>query len=338
MENQSPVCRLAVVIPCFRVSSHILEVLSEIGQECWQIYVVDDACPEKSGQFVAENCHDPRVRVLFHEQNLGVGGATMTGYRQAIADGAQIIVKVDGDGQHDPRLIPKFAGPLIAGEADYTKGNRFYDLENLRGMPGIRIFGNAILSFFSKLSTGYWNIFDPTNGYTAIHTEVASKLPFEKISRRFFFESDILFRLNILRAVVEDIPMQAKYADECSNLRITNVAGEFLVRHLINFGKRVFYNYFLRDMSLASLELICGTLFLLFGTGFGLSHWYQSLRTGIATPAGTVMLAALPVILGLQFLLAFFGYDMASVPRHPRSHAHGSPVIANPDQPGDGHH
>jgi glycosyltransferase involved in cell wall biosynthesis len=318
-EACTPPYRIAVVIPCYRVREHILEVIAKIGEACWRIYVVDDACPEKTGQLLAEQCHDPRLRILRHEQNLGVGGAMKTGYHQAIKDGAQIIVKIDGDGQLDPSLIPDFVTPLIAGQADYAKGNRFYDLESLHGMPAIRIFGNAALSFFSKLSTGYWDIFDPTNGYTAIRAEIAAKLPLSKISQRYFFESDLLFRLNTLRAVVVDIPMDARYAGETSNLHIRSIIGEFLGKHMRNFGKRIFYNYFLRDMSLASLELVAGLSLIAFGVSFGLYHWHQSIEAGTATPAGTVMLAALPVMLGLQFLLAFFGHDIASVPRRPRS-------------------
>lgn len=311
--------RIAVVIPCFKVRKEVLDVISKIESTCWRIYAVDDACPEQTGQYLSENCDDLRLRVLQQKKNQGVGGAVMTGYRQAISDGAQIVVKIDGDGQADPTLIPDFVAPLIAGQADYTKGNRFYDLESLQGMPGVRIFGNAILSFFSKLSTGYWDIFDPTNGYTAIRAEIIAKLPLEKISQRYFFESDMLFRLNTLRAVVVDIPMHARYANEASNLRIRSIIGEFLGKHLRNFSKRIFYNYFLRDMSLASLELVAGLALMAFGSIFGLYHWQQSLAAGIATSAGTVMLAALPVMLGLQFLLAFFGYDIASVPRRPRS-------------------
>lgn len=311
--------RIAIVIPCFKVRSHVLDVVSRIGESVWRIYAVDDACPERSGQLLQEQCTDPRLQVLWHETNLGVGGAVMTGYRQAIADGAQIIVKIDGDGQLDPTLIHEFVAPLIAGKADYAKGNRFYDLEGLHSMPNIRIFGNAVLSLFSKLSTGYWDIFDPTNGYTAIRAEIAAKLPLNKISQRYFFESDILFRLNTLRAVVVDIPMNAHYADETSNLRITSVIGEFLGKHLSNFAKRIFYNYFLRDMSLASLELVSGLTLITFGTIFGVYRWHQSIEAGIATPAGAVMLAALPIMLGLQFLLAFFGHDIAAIPRRPRS-------------------
>lgn len=313
--------RVAVVIPTYRVKRHILGVIQSIPPIVSRIYVVDDACPDASGNDVSERCQDPRVQVLYHEANQGVGGAVMSGYRAAIADGAEVIVKVDGDGQMDPALIPEFVWPIIAGEADYTKGNRFYDLEEIRSMPGIRLFGNAVLSFMAKLSTGYWDLFDPTNGYTAIHADVARHLPFSKISRRYFFETDILFRLNTMRAVVVDVPMTAKYGEEVSNLKISKIIGEFLFKHMRNLFKRIFYNYYLRDLSLASIELPLGLLLLMFGAGFGLFSWYDSAQANAVTPAGTVMLSALPILMGLQFLLAFLGNDIGSVPRRPRHKA-----------------
>ncbi|MGY4493060.1 glycosyltransferase family 2 protein [Pseudomonas sp. TE3610] len=309
--------KIAVVIPSYKVKEHILGVIAQIGHEVDTIYVVDDCCPVGSGQFVEENCTDPRVKVLRNPENLGVGGAVMTGYRAAIRDGATVIVKIDGDGQMDPGLLQDFVDPILNGEADYTKGNRFYDLEEIHAMPKMRLFGNAALSFLTKLSSGYWDLFDPTNGYTAVHASVAKHLPFDKISRRYFFETDMLFRLNTLRAVVVDIPMDAKYGDEESNLKISQIIGEFALKHLRNFAKRIFYSYYLRNMSLASFELPIGLLLMISGTVIGLSHWSSSLSTGIPTPAGTVMLSALPVILGTQFVLAFLGYDIASVPKRP---------------------
>jgi glycosyltransferase involved in cell wall biosynthesis len=308
---------IAVVIPSYRVTRHILEVLAAIGPEVSHIYVVDDKCPDRSGEFVREHCRDPRVVVLEHGENLGVGGAVMSGYRAALAEGADVIVKVDGDGQMDPALIPSFVGPILAGEADYTKGNRFFDLEEIRNMPSIRLFGNAVLSLLTKLSSGYWDLFDPTNGYTAIHREVARHLPFDKISRRYFFETDMLFRLNTLHAVVVDVPMDAVYGEEVSNLKISKIITEFLAKHVVNFCKRVFYNYYLRNMSLASLELPLGAMLVALGGGYGIEHWVVSARSGVATPAGTVMLAALPILMGTQLILAFLAYDIASVPRRP---------------------
>jgi len=308
---------VAVVIPCYRVTRHVLDVIAKIGTEVSVVFAVDDCCPDGSGDFITNNCTDSRVVVLRNPQNLGVGGAVLTGYRAAIKAGADVIVKVDGDGQMDPRLIPTFIAPITDGEADYTKGNRFFDLEEIRTMPKIRLFGNAVLSFITKLSSGYWDLFDPTNGYTAIHADVARHLPFDKISRRYFFETDMLFRLNTLRAVVVDIPMDAQYGNEVSNLRISAIIGHFFVKHVHNFSKRIFYNYYLRDMSLASIELPLGLLLFFSGCGFGAYHWIDSLLAGIATPAGTVMLAGVPILMGSQLILAFLGYDIANVPRRP---------------------
>lgn len=309
--------KIAVIIPTYKACKHILGVIAEIGPEVDRIYVIDDCCPDGSGDFVIAKCADKRVSVTKHTENLGVGGAVMTGYAAAIRDGMDILIKIDSDGQMDPALIMDFSTPIINGEADYTKGNRFFDIEKVHSMPKVRLIGNAALSLMCKLSSGYWNIFDPTNGYTAIHADVARHLPFNKISRRYFFETDVLFRLNTLRAVVIDIPMSARYGDEVSNLKISKIIGEFLAKHVRNFSKRIFYNYYLRDMSLASIELPIGLVMFIFGLIYGGFHWIQSAQAGLSTPAGTVMLAAMPLLIGLQLILAFLSYDISSVPRRP---------------------
>lgn len=314
MREASP--SVHVVIPSYKVTAHILDLISRIGPEVGTILVVDDACPEGSGELVQQQCHDPRVRVMFHDDNRGVGGAVMTGYREAIRTGADVIVKLDGDGQMDPALLPAFIAPILAGVADYTKGNRFYDLRYISRMPAMRLAGNAALSFMAKFSTGYWDIFDPTNGYTAISGRSAAMLPLDRISERYFFESDILFRLGTFRAVVRDVPMDAHYGDEVSNLKIGKVLPEFFSKHIRNFAKRIFYGYFLRDVSVASLELLCGTALLLFGIVYGGWHWWQSISSGQTAATGVIMLAAMPVLIGLQLLLAFLAYDIASVPRN----------------------
>jgi dolichol-phosphate mannosyltransferase len=321
--------RVAVVIPSYRVTRHILGVISGIGPECCRIYVVDDACPDGSGPYVQTHCTDPRVRVLLHNLNTGVGGAVITGYRAALDEGMDIVVKIDGDGQMDPSLLWEFIEPIIRDEADYTKGNRFYYLDQVRTMPSARLFGNAVLSFMTKLSSGYWTLFDPTNGYTAIHSDVARKLLLHKLSDRYFFETDVLFRLNLLRAVVVDVPMDAKYADEESNLHIHKVIGEFMFKHLRNTVKRFFYNYYLRDMSVASFELPIGLFLLAFAVAFGTYHWIKSAGSNVATPVGTIMIAVVSLLLGVQLLLAFIGYDIAQVPRraiHRGRHHAGSRI------------
>lgn len=307
--------RIAVVIPSYRVKAHILSVLGSIPAEVCRIYVVDDACPEGSGDWVEANLVDARVSVLRNVNNLGVGGAVLAGYAQAVAEGMDVVVKMDGDGQMDATALPQLIGPILRGEADYAKGNRFYDLTQIARMPVARIMGNAALSFMTKISSGYWDLFDPTNGYTAIHARVIEKLPLAKISRRYFFETDMLFRLNIIRAVVADVPMDARYGGETSSLSIFKVIFDFSFKHLRNVGKRIFYNYFLRDLSLASVELVAGTLLMLVGTALGVWFWFKSYSTGITASAGSVMLVALQIIVGLQLLLGFLAYDIASVPR-----------------------
>jgi dolichol-phosphate mannosyltransferase len=307
--------QVAVVIPCYRVRDAVLGVIEQVPAQVSRIHVVDDACPEQSGRYVQEHCRDPRVVVHLNERNQGVGGAVLTGYAAALAEGADVIVKMDGDGQMDPAALPQLVGPILRGQADYTKGNRFYDLEQIGRMPRLRIVGNAVLSFLNKISSGYWDVFDPTNGYTAIHARVLARLPLRKISRRYFFETDMLFRLNIVRAVVADVPMDARYGAETSNLRISRVLFDFGFKHVRNTFKRIFYNYFLRDLSLASIELVFGSLLIAVGTVMGLWFWAQSAQTGVTTSAGSVMLVALQIIVGLQLILGFLAYDIASVPR-----------------------
>jgi len=309
--------RIAVVIPCYRERDHILDVIAGIGPEVARVYVVDDGCPDKTGQLVQEQCDDARVSVLNSETNRGVGGATLLGYRQALDEGAEMIVKLDGDGQMNPRLIPALVAPLAAGRADYAKGNRFHSLDGVTEMPATRIFGNLVLSFASKLSSGYWNIFDPTNGFTAIHREAARRLPLERISEGYFFESDMLFHLGLLRAVVKDVPMRARYGTETSGIRIPRVIPEFLIKHYVNTCKRIFFTYFVRETNVATAQLVAGKLLLLFGIIFGAVKWAESINTGVAATAGTVILAALPVILGSQALIAFLSYDTRNVPGEP---------------------
>jgi len=322
-------CRIAVVIPCYRVCEQILGVLQAVGEEVSTIYVIDDACPDDTASLVLSACKDPRVRVIRNPRNVGVGGAVMRGYREASLDGHEIVVKIDGDGQMDPADLPRLIQPIVLGHADYCKGNRFFDPEGLASMPWLRLLGNGLLSLLSKLSTGYWQLFDPNNGYTAIHAQVLAKLPLEKIAQRYFFESDMLFRLGLMRAVVIDVPMPARYGTERSHLNELKVAPEFLAKHLRNLGKRVLYQYYLRDMSLASIQLPLGLGLALFGAGFGAWHWMQSALAATTASAGTVMLAALPLLVGVQLVLSFFAADVAAQPRVVQH-----PLLTMPNQSG----
>jgi dolichol-phosphate mannosyltransferase len=311
--------QIAVAIPCYKVTNHVLDVIRTVPRSVSVIYAVDDACPDGSGRFIQEHCTDPRVRVLFHPENQGVGGAVMTGYRQALADGVDIVVKIDGDGQMDPQLLPLFVRPILQGRADYTKGNRFFRPESIKGMPTVRLFGNAALSFLTKLSCGYWSVMDPTNGYTAIHTCVLRELPLDKIERRYFFETDMLFRLNTLRAVVKDVPMDSVYADETSGLNVSKVLPEFARKHLSRLVRRYAYSYLIRDVNPGTLYSLSSVVLLFGGLVFGAAHWIEGAMHGQPATSGTVMLAALPILVGIQCLIAFLHYDISSTPQEPLS-------------------
>jgi glycosyltransferase involved in cell wall biosynthesis len=309
--------RIAVIIPCYRVQSKILDVIARIQADIAAIYVVDDACPLRVGDLVDKEVRDPRVRVIRRAENGGVGAATMTGMAAGAADGADILVKIDGDGQMDPALIPSLVRPLLSSQADYAKGTRFFAPEYLVDMPVVRLLGNSVLSLLAKLSSGYWNIMDPTNGFIAMHATIFRLLPHGKIAERFFFESDMLFRVNLLRAHVVDVPIRAHYGGEFSNLRIARVILPFIWYHLRNLAKRIAYCYFLRDFSVGSLYLVFGIPAVLFGILFGAYEWIESVQTDVVASAGTVMLAALPLVMGFQLLLSFLAFDIANVPRLP---------------------
>ena len=305
-----------LVVPCYKVKAHILRVIAKTPAWFEGIVCVDDACPEGSGDFIEAENKDPRVVVIRLARNQGVGGATMAGYAEAVKRGARVMVKVDGDDQMDLGHAAHLVAPILLGEADYAKGNRFTSISHLTTMPTVRVLGNAMLSFAAKLSTGYWNIFDPTNGYTAMEATVGRLVMEKRVSRRFFFETDRLYHLGTLRAVVRDVPMPARYADEVSNIRIGQIVGPFALKHMRNFAQRVIGQYFVRDFNAASLELVFGLFSLLFGVGYALS--YRANRVpGQAASAGVVMLAALPVILGAQFLLQAMNFDVLNVPNRP---------------------
>lgn len=307
--------RITVVIPAYKVTGQILGVIAAIPKVVTNILVVDDGCPQGSGSLVEKSVRDKRVEVLFHSKNQGVGAAMKSGYRRALELGSEIVIKIDGDGQMDPSRIEELIAPIQDGAAEYAKGNRFYEVEAVKRMPKKRIFGNLFLSFFTKFSTGYWHIFDPNNGFTAISRSALEKLPLHKVDSRYFFESDMLFRLYVSGSVVRDVPMPAIYGDEKSNLRISRIIFEFPYKHSRNFLKRIAYSYYLKEFNLASIELPLALILGITGLVRGGTAWSKSIETGQTAPAGTVVLTAVLLLSAIQFLLAFLNFDMTNEPK-----------------------
>jgi len=309
---------VGVVIPCYRVERHIESVIRGIPPEIRSVIVVIDGSPDGTRALV-ERLADPRVTLLVHERRMGVGSAMQTGFREALRQNLDIVVKMDGDDQMDPEHLPRLLAPLIDGQADVAKCNRYSSLASLKEMPAIRIVGNAGLTFLVKLASGYWNTFDPANGYVALRTSVLARLDIERLPRRYFFESGLLIALGIQRAVVLDIAAPARYGDERSSLSIPRSLLGFPPRLLLGFVRRLFWRYFVHDFSAVSLYLVLGLPLLGFGVGYAIYWMARAKAQNEVAPAGDVMLAAMPIILGVQLLLQAAALDIQGVPARPLS-------------------
>jgi glycosyltransferase involved in cell wall biosynthesis len=306
--------RIAVIIPAYRVGGKIERVISSMPDCVDQVIVVDDASPDDVSPRVEQMAH-PKVQLLRHTKNKGVGGATISGMKAALEWGADILVKCDGDGQMEPEHIPLLIEPLVSGLAEYAKGSRFQHYDALRTMPKCRFLGNVCLTFLTKMAAGYWNVLDPVNGFIAVRADVLKRLNLNAIAPRYFFEIDMLIRLNILEARVIDVPLPARYGDETSTLSIPHTLVGFPGRLLAGLIRRVFWRYLINDVSPVAVFACFGLLLTGFGVAFGGYHWIHNAIHSIPTPIGTVILAALPTILGFELLLQAVVLDIQNTPR-----------------------
>ena len=302
--------RVAVVIPCYRVERHIAEVIKGIPPAVTLIVAVDDACPNDSARAIEES-YDARVVLIRHAKNQGVGGAMLTGYRECLRRGYDIVVKMDGDGQMDPARLAALIKPLACGVADYAKGNRWTHSSSLVKMPWVRRFGNLGLSFLTKLASGHWKIFDPCNGYTAIHARALRQLPLDQVARDYFFEISVLVELGILGARVADVATASRYGDETSSLKVGRILRTFPHRLVRSLVRRIWTRHFIRELGPVGLFLLCGGMFVAWSTAFGAWAWTRSWLGGVPATSGALMLAALPFLMGFQLLLQALVMDVA---------------------------
>ena len=312
MDNSK--AKIAVVIPAYNVENTIVKVLGGIPKNVSSIIVVNDASRDATEARI-KSVRDDRITLISHKKNMGVGGALLSGYSCALGKGAQVVVKLDGDDQMDPALMPNLIDPILNGQADYTKGNRFLHPVALRSMPPVRKVGNLALTFLTKIASGYWNVFDPANGYTAISAAKLAALDPRRIARNYFFETSMLCELRKLNAVVMDIPMPAIYQNERSSVRLPREFLVFSTSLIARIFDRVFSRYFLYDFTAVSLYLILGILLCLFGGIWGIVKWVHSVQTGVVATTGTVLIAVLPIILGFQLLIQAASLDISDVPQ-----------------------
>ncbi len=305
---------VAVAIPAYRAVATIERVVSTLPDLVDRVIVVDDASPDGTGAALSA-IRDPRLVVVTHEKNRGVGGAMKTAYRKTLELGSDVVVKIDSDGQMDPAFLPALLDALIDNHCDYAKGNRFLDSRALSQMPRLRLFGNLALTFMTKAASGYWHVFDPQNGYVACRSTALRRLDLDAIADDYFFENDMLVHLNILETRVIDVPMPARYAGERSSMRIVTVVRRFPGRLFSRFWKRIWHRYVLRDFSPVALFMLIGIPMVLAGISFGAWSWYESWRSGVISSTGRVMLSVLPIVIGFQLILQAILLDINSSPK-----------------------
>ena len=307
---------ITVVIPCYNVARHIETVISQLPVEVDWIVAVNDCSKDDTAKILSQLQEtNKKLFVVNHETNQGVGGAMLTGFKKSLELNSDITIKMDGDNQMDSAYIPQLIKPLIENQADYTKGNRFRDFKALKKMPVIRRIGNLGLSFCIKAASGYWNIFDPNNGFVAITREMLKSINTDKIHKRYFFESSMLIELYHADAVIQEIPMKAKYGDEISSLSITRTLLGFPPKLLKAFIRRIILRYFLFDFNIASVYMLFGIPFFITGIIYGVVNFVKYASSHLPAPTGTVVIPTLLIILGFQLLLSAVSYDITNYPR-----------------------
>ena len=306
--------RVAAVVPALNEAPRLGDVLRRMPAFVDLIVVVDD-CSTDDTAATATAVGDPRIQVIRHAQRRGVGGATVSGMQRALEHAADIVVKVDGDGQMDPTRMEVLLEPLVHDGYDYAKANRFLDSRALQQMPVPRLLGNFALTFLTKLASGYWRVFDPQNGYVAVKASALRALDLPHLATGFFFENDMLIHLNILNCRVKDVPLPAYYGNEQSSLRVNRILVTFPFYLARGFCRRIWEKYMLRDFSPIALFWLLGFPLMLGGGLFGLMTWLRSSWTGHPATTGTVMLSVLPFLIGFELILQAIILEIRESPR-----------------------
>ena len=303
---------IAAVVPAYKEETQIKGVIDTMLPFVDHIVVVDDHSPDRTGE-VAREAGDPRVVVIRHDQNTGVGGAIATGHAHALELGADINVVMAGDGQMDPAYLPALLDPIIDDGYGFTKANRFFSVESFHGMPRHRMLGNIILSFFTKVASGYWHLFDPQNGYTAITRDVLLRLSLDRLAPRYEFENDLLINLNILGVRARDVDVPARYGDEVSEIRLPRVVPAISWLLFRGFWRRMMMKYVLRSFSPVALLFFSGLALTGFGVAVGIWVLTQTIGPEVAT-TGTVLLSVTPFLVGVQLLISALVLDIQESP------------------------
>ena len=305
---------IIAVMPCYKSSEIAPSIAQDVIKFVDKLICVDDCCPEFTAKKISQLIKSEKIDIIFHDSNKGIGGAMKSGFIYALKFKPKIIIKIDSDGQMNPCLIPKLIDPLLKGSSELTKGNRFTSPKSIRKMPPIRIIGNIGLGFITKLSTGYWELFDPTNGFIALRSEVLKEISLEKVDNGYFFETDLLFRCSLSNIFISEIAMEAVYENEKSNLNPLKEFFRFFYKHINIFIKRLTYQYFLLDFNPGSLSLCLAFLLGIFSLFIGIRSFTFYRQLNLETPLGIQILFLATSLICNQFILSFIYYDVSQKP------------------------
>jgi glycosyltransferase involved in cell wall biosynthesis len=303
--------RVAVVVPAHDEEGLIGATLATIPELVDRVYVVDDHSQDETAAR-AQGAGDPRVEVISHARNEGVGAAIVTGYKRALAEGIDVVAVMAADGQMDPADLEQIAGAVARGEVDYAKANRLFTGQAWQLMPRHRYLGNAVLSMLTKIASGYWHVADSQSGYTAISREQLERLDLDRIYRRYGFPNDMLVHLNVWNARVRDFPSRPIYGQgERSEIKLSRVVPSIAWLLLKGFFWRLREKYVIRDFHPLVFFYMLGILLTLTGLVLGAVETVLRLMGNeLTTP--TMILVALLLISGVQFTLFAMWFDMES--------------------------
>src|SRR3954463_2558219 len=303
--------RVAVVVPAHDEEKLIAETVAAIPEFVDRILVVDDASKDATAE-VVRGLDDPRVELIVHERNLGVGAAIITGYKRALEERIDVTAVMGADAQMDPADLETLCAPVARREVDYAKANRLFTGQAWEVIPRYRYLGNAFLSLMTKIASGYWHVADSQSGYTAISLEMLEVLDLDRIYKRYGFPNDMLVHLNVWNARVRDISSRPIYGvGERSGIRLRKVVPAISWLLLKGFFWRLRTKYVIRDFHPLVFFYIFGFMMTILGLALGIAETVLRIE-GNAVSVGTLVLVALLLIFGSQFTLFAMWFDMES--------------------------
>lgn len=302
----------AVLVPSFNCSDETLELVDDLIPLGYTVILIDDCCPRQIGALVKEKFSEfwpERLVIVEHELNQGVGGATIAGIEIALKKNCEYMIKFDGDGQFDTGYVAFVRDQLVEGHFDIVKGNRFLVPGGVIKMPMVRRIGNLFLNLLVRLSTGHWNIGDPTNGLVGMTAELASLMQLNKLEKRYAFETSLMGLSSIMGAKVGQIPTLIHHYDGPTSMKPFATVLPLSKCLTKIFFQRIATCYFGRDVNLGSVWLVIFLLSFTVSVGLGYSYWTTNTSLGQPSLPGEVALALLPAIITIQSLIGFLIFD-----------------------------